>query len=325
MGSTAIRQEYRPSGGYGSHVPPFDLPNLADQVLNLTPQQGLGIPVALVGAVFLALGAQFQHRGVMKVEDELGGAARGLSRTQLIALLTRPSWLLGTLMLALAIAFQLTSLYLAPLIVVQPLGAVALVITALVNARITGHKLDRLTIRSIAMCVGGVGIFVTIAAFVARETAITDAQLLTVLVILGVVLIAAAIAFVVLRRRLKAIMYIIAAGVLYGFVATLAKVVINRIRTESFDLLTVTCIVALVAATMLGAYFVQSAYASGPPDLVIAGLTVIDPLVAVAIGIVVLGEASGAPLFAIIAFVVAGAIAIYGVFELAKHHPQIQR
>jgi len=305
-------------------VLPFDVSDITDQVLNLTPAQGLGIPVALVGAVFLALGAQFQHRGVGKVEAQLGGAARGLSIRQLKALFTRPSWLLGSLFLLLAIAFQLTSLYLAPLIVVQPLGAVALVITALLNARVSKVKLDRLTIRAIALCVGGVAVFVTIAAFTARETEITNAQLVTVLVILGVVLVVAALAFALLRSRFKAIMYIVSAGVLYGFVATLAKVIINRIRLENFDALTVACVVALIAATVLGAYFVQSAYASGPPDLVIAGLTVIDPLVAVTIGIVVLGEAAGAPAFAVVAFAVAGAVAIYGVFQLAKHHPQNQ-
>ena len=303
---------------------PFDVSDLTDQVLNLTPAQGLGIPVALVGAVFLALGAQFQHRGVGKVEAQLGDAARGLSMRQLRALFTRPSWLLGSLFLLLAIGFQLTSLYLAPLIVVQPLGAVALVITALLNARVSKVKLDRLTIRAIALCVGGVAVFVTIAAFTARETPITDAQLITVLVILGVVLVAAGLAFALLRSRFKAIMYIVAAGVLYGFVATLAKVIINRIRLENFDVLTGACVVALITATVLGAYFVQSAYASGPPDLVIAGLTVIDPLVAVTIGIVVLGEAAGAPAFAVVAFAIAGAVAIYGVFELAKHHPQNQ-
>ena len=304
---------------------PFDLTDLTGQVLNLTPAQGLGIPVALVGAVFLALGAQFQHRGVGKVEAQLGGAAKGLSVRQLRALLTRPSWVIGTLLLGLAILFQLTSLYLAPLIVVQPLGAVALVITALVNARVSGMKLDRATIRSIALCVGGVAVFVTIAAFTARETEITDSQLIMVLIILGAVLLIAAVAFALLRSRFKAIMYILAAGILYGFVATLAKVIINRVRLENFDVLTFVCVIALVAGTLLGAYFVQTAYASGPPDLVIAGLTVIDPLVAVTIGIVVLGEASGAPPLAIAAFVVTGVVAIYGVFQLAKHHPQNQR
>jgi drug/metabolite transporter (DMT)-like permease len=301
----------------------FDLTSVTDEVLTLTPLQGLGIPVALVGAVFLALGAQFQHRGVAKVEQRIGSASRGLDRRQLLALLTRPSWVLGTLMLALAIVLQLISLTLAPLIVVQPLGAVALVITAIVNSRVTKVRLDRMTIRAIALCVGGVAIFVTIAAFTAREEPITNGQLITVLVILGIVLVLAGVFSTLLRKNgVQAIVYIIGAGLLYGFVATLAKVVINRILSNNFEILTVVCIVALVAATVLGAYFVQNAYSTGPPDLVIAGLTVIDPLVAVGIGIVVLGEAAGAPLFAIIAFVVAGAIAIYGVFQLAKHHPQ---
>ena len=56
----------------------------------------------------------------------------------------------------------------------------------------------------------------------------------------------------------------------------------------------------------------------------VAGLTVVDPLVAVTIGIVVLQEAAGAPWFAVIAYVAAGGLAVYGVFQLAKYHPQAQ-
>jgi hypothetical protein len=55
---------------------------------------------------------------------------------------------------------------------------------------------------------------------------------------------------------------------------------------------------------------------------VIAGLTVIDPIVAVSIGIIVLQEASGAPWYAILAFAVAGALAVYGVVQLSKRQPE---
>ena len=41
---------------------------------------------------------------------------------------------------------------------------------------------------------------------------------------------------------------------------------------------------ALRAAGGRGSWFVQNAYSGGPPDLVIAGLTVIDPIVGIAIG-----------------------------------------
>jgi hypothetical protein len=45
-------------------------------------------------------------------------------------------------------------------------------------------------------------------------------------------------------------------------------------------------------------------------------------MVAVLIGIIVLGEASQAPFWANIVFAVSGAIAVWGVFLLAKNHPQ---
>lgn len=300
-------------------------PDLSEltELVPLDPRQFIGIPLALIGAVFLSLGAQFQHRGVVKVEaltaDTLG---KGLNGRQLALLLARPSWVMGTLMLGLAIVFQLSSLYFAPLIVVQPLGALALVITSILNSRLNHVKLSHKSVVAIVMCVGGVFVFVGVAAFTAVSKPVSDAQIITILVVLVLVLTAAGITFGVLRRRIRALFYVIMAGVIYGFVATLAKVVLNRVQQGEFEWLTFLCVIALLAGTGLGAYFVQNAYASGPPDLVIAGLTVVDPMVAVLIGVIVLGEASQAPWWAIMVFVVTGAIAIWGVFRLAKNHPQ---
>ncbi|MDF1480101.1 DMT family transporter [Leifsonia sp. H3M29-4] len=309
---------------------PPDLQDLADQ-LTLPSTAAIGIPLALIAAVLLAIGTQFQHRGVTIVEEKHEGSKTGLNFRQLKALLARPSWVIGTVLLGLAIVLQLTSLTLAPITVVQPLGAVALVVTAIVNARVTKTPLDRVSIRSIAICVLGVGVFVTIAAFVTQSHPVTATQLWTVLIVLSVVLAILITLFLVLRGRTpRPIFYVIAAGTLFGFVVTLAKVVIDRVRTiiitdfeiDAADILTLLCIVGLVAASLLGLYFVQTAHSTNPPDLVVAGLTVIDPLVAVAIGIVVLGEAAGAPWWAIVGFVAAGATAIYGVISLSRHHPQ---
>lgn len=279
----------------------------------------IGIGIALVGGFFLALGAQFQHRGVVVVEEKHGsGHKAGLSIPQLWRLVRSPWWALGSLLLGLAILCQLTSLGFAPIIVVQPLGVVALVVTSVVNARASRTKLTRDAIRAISFCVAGIAIFVTVAAFVAQEHAIEEKQLIIILIIMGVVVTLLGVAFGLLRKRFTAIFYILSAGLLYGFVATLAKVVISRLLSGTFEWLTVGCVVALIAAAALGAYFVQTAYSVGSPDLVIAGLTVVDPLVAVSIGIVVLGEAAGAPLWTVFVWIAAGAVAVYGVFQLAK-------
>lgn len=284
----------------------------------------LGIPLALAGAVFMSLGAQYQHRGVTKVE-RLSGAngAQGLSFDQVKALLTRPSWLIGTLMLGLAIVCQLGALAIAPLIVVQPLGAIALVITTLLNARVSGHTPTRKSLTSIVACVGGIFLFVFLAAIFATEQEVTTEKLFIILTCLLVVIIVLGACWLILRHRMRALFYVIGAGILYGFVVTLAKAIIERLKAENFDWLTLVCAIALVAAAAVGAYFVQTAYSSGPPDLVIAGLTVVDPIVAVVIGIVVLGEAAAAPAWVLVAFVVIGAVAVWGVVGLARHHPQV--
>nr|WP_183501057.1 MULTISPECIES: DMT family transporter [Microbacterium] len=300
--------------------------DITDQVVGVfkDPAILIGIPLALLGAVFMSFGAQYQHRGVQKVE-RLSKAAggHGLTGGQLVSLLKRPSWVIGTIMLGLAIVCQLAALSFAPLILVQPVGAISLVITTLLNARISGHQPTKRSITAIALCVGGIFIFVTIAALYATESAVSDAQLITVLIILAVVTIVLTVVWLWLRHRMSALFYIVAAGIMYGFVATLAKVVISRIQHGDFEWLTFVCLLGLVAGTGVGAYFVQTAYASGPPDLVIAGLTVIDPIVAITIGLVVLQEAEGAPWGAYVGFGIAGALAIVGVFQLARHHPQV--
>lgn len=304
-------------------LPAILIANEFTEAVALDPKQFWGIPVALIGAAFMSFGAQYQSRGLNKVERLTGeSAGAGLSGRQIFGLLRRPSWVVGTALLGLAIAFQIGALSLAPLIVVQPLGVVAMVITAILNSRMSGVRLPKRALFSLSLCVGGIVTFVAVAAFTAADRPVTDAKLITILIIFGCVFFAAIAGFLVLRHRAVALFYIVGAGVLYGFVATFAKTVIGRYMQNEMDWLTLLCVLSLVAGGLLGMLFVQNAYSSGPPDLVIAGLTVVDPLVAIMIGIVVLNEAAGAPLWAILCFVLTGIVALIGVLGLAKFHPQ---
>jgi hypothetical protein len=58
---------------------------------------------------------------------------------------------------------------------------------------------------------------------------------------------------------------------------------------------------------------------------VIAGLTVIDPLVAVTIGIVILGEATAAGAAVATGFGLSALVAIIGVYLLSRVHPELNR
>lgn len=293
------------------------------QEVSLDSRQFWGIPIALIGAALMSFGAQYQSRGLNKVERlTKQSAGSGLSFAQIIGLLRRPSWVVGTSLLALAIVFQIGALSLAPLIVVQPLGVAAMVITAVLNSRINNVRLPKRALISLAMCVGGILTFVIVAAFTAADRPVTDQKLIVILITFAVVLAILVFLNILLRHKAIALFYITGAGVLYGFVATFAKTVIGRLQQNEFEWLTLVCVVALITGGLIGMVFVQNAYSSGPPDLVIAGLTVVDPLVAILIGIVVLQEAANAPLWAILAFIATGIIALIGVIGLAKFHPQ---
>lgn len=289
------------------------------------PAEGLryvAILLAILAAVALAFGAQFQNNEVGNSKDK-SVRLNGLKLKNIGQLFKRPQWLSGLGLTGLAIVLQLGALSLAPLIVVQPIGAIALVITYFLNAKVTKTAVDRSSIIAIILCTAGIAGFVVMASAVAHENALTDDALRIVLAILVGILALFAILHFGSKKSASPLTYIVGAGVLYGFVATLAKVVILRIYSLNFEWLTLLCLIALLAAMTLGGWFVQNAYAKGPPDLVIAGLTVIDPMVAVTIAIIVLGEAQQSNLLTSIGFAITGMISVAGVWLLSKVHPEL--
>ena len=195
---------------------------------------------------FLSLGAQFQNDAVTKHHAPSRPKPGSLSLRQIADLLRRPRWLTGTSFLVLAILFQLSALALAPLIVVQPIGAIALIMTSLLNARIYGVRLNPRTFLAIALTTIGVGGFVAVAASSAVAVEMSNGKLLQVVGILFVLLLMFGLLFWRSKGKVGALQYIFGAGVLYGFVASLAKVVIQRIFQQDYDLLTLLALISLV-------------------------------------------------------------------------------
>ncbi|MGP6172504.1 DMT family transporter [Microbacterium sp. A196] len=281
-----------------------------------------GIALALCSALALSVGNLWQGRGVRELATN---PKRG---SKILQLVSNRIWLIGSVVLGLSILLQMGSLTFAPLMVVQPIGVTALVFTVLLTFIVTKKKPAPGVVRSILVCVLGVAVFVTVAALVSTQRAITNAQLIAVLIVLASVLLLTGIALVLARRRkMPSLVWVILGGTFSAFVATLGKTVIMRVQaiikaqTLEFDtanLLTLGCLIGIGIAGGLSIYFVQRAHAESRPEVVVAGLTVIDPAIAVVLGITILGEASGASIWAVLAFIAAGAVAVGGVFALAK-------
>tara|TARA_B100000378_G_scaffold208644_1_gene171675 strand:+ start:169 stop:1104 length:936 start_codon:yes stop_codon:yes gene_type:complete len=284
----------------------------------------IGIALAVVSALFLTLGNFLQSRGVARTTAD----SPGIGPARFWRLARDPVWLGGSALFGLAILVQLAALAFAPLIVVQPVGVIALVFASLLTALVTKTVPRVREIVSIAVCVISLGVFVSVAAAVSEQTTITDEQLIAVLIVLLVVLAATFAGLAGFRRRrTPPVAYVLLGGLYSGFVATLGKTVILRIQTaihhgditlDETNLLTIACAAGIAVAGALSIWFVQAAHTVNGPQVVVAGLTVVDPFVAVVLGITVLQEAASAPLWSFPIFAVAGAAAMAGVWSLAK-------
>ncbi|MBT2587438.1 DMT family transporter [Arthrobacter sp. ISL-95] len=285
----------------------------------------LAVSLALLGAFFLAIGAQRQGSAV---KADTGGLA--LSSNGFLRLLRNPRWMLGLLFLTLGMVLNAIALVSAPLTVVQPIGAIALVITTVVNAKDQGLSINRATVVAISACVTGSALFVLLAVNVTQENHHVNAEdELTIVLLLALAVGIFGALAVLFKHRMSAFIYILGAGVLFGFVAVLTRIIGKHLLDPNgMFLLNVQwyTLIAIVAAGGLGSWFVQSAYSGGPPDLVIAGLTVIDPMVGIAIGIVILGELRP-DVHAVMAIAMAAAatLAIVGVIALSRHHPEVTK
>lgn len=284
----------------------------------------ISILAALAAACCLALGSERQSVGIRRHESTL----RLHPRSGFLTLFRSPVWLAGGALMVLGTVLNVYALATAPLTVVQPIGAIAVVITTVLHARIQRLRLNSVTIWAITACVAGSAGFVLIAIVATEENPAPSVsqEYLTAVVALTATVLFALLA-VVVRRRPSAFVSILGAGVLFGFVAVFVRLAsIHLLRGDAGGVAGIPWyqLGIMAGAGLLGIYFVQMAHRHGPPDLVVAGLTVVDPMVGVLTGIIVLGELQpDQPWWVGWCMVTAAGIATLGVIALSRHHPDV--
>ncbi|WP_258343519.1 DMT family protein [Saccharopolyspora gregorii] len=282
----------------------------------------LAVALAALGACGYAVGARLQHGAV---QDAIGDD--GLKVRSQVRLLRNQRWLLGLLALGSGALLHACALGLAPLSVVQPVGVLALPITVLLNARQQGIRTRDLNVHvvlSVLAATGGVAAFVFLAAGSATSTPVMpDDQLLATQLVAGTVL-ALGVVGLVTRSKIRCMAYAAGCAVAYGLVSLLVRALVQQFGSAPLLSINPLPLVVIVVAMAVGGWLLQHGYASGPPDLVVACLTVIDPLVAVGLGIGLLGEADAVDGATAIGELLCAVIACAGVFALARHHPDTQ-
>ena len=278
----------------------------------------LAIVLAVLAAVGLAFGAMYQHRGVADEDDHPAGFRLGT----FLRLLRNRTWLLGLLCLGLGTVANVVALSLAPVMVVQPIGAVSLLISILLAASYRGLRITRRISLAVAVCALSVAAFVAVSARIA-STRLHVGEESHPVAWIAFALSAVFLVVVLAWRRPPQLLLVLGAGLLFACVATTTHLVSNQLFQAGPGAVSLLNLVALVVAAAIGTWFVQAAYSAGPPEMVIAGLTVVDPIFAVVLGSVVLGEAAGAPPPVVLLMSATGVVACAAVVVLSRYHPDV--
>lgn len=283
----------------------------------MTAITALAILLAAFGACCYAGGAWLQHGAVGQVsgENKLGAAG-------LLHLLRTPRWLLGLLVIVGGVVSHLLALGLAPLTIVQPVGALALPLTVLLYARSNSGRLGRRATAGMIATVAGLMLFVLVAADGSTSTVVgADAETTaTQLVAAGLAILA--VVSLLTKGNVRCIALATGAGIGYGYVSLQMRSIMQGFGTEGIAGIPVLSVLFLLISLVIGVVMLQLAYSSGPPDLVVACLTVVDPLVAVGLGIGVLGEGVRNDQWIISGEIVGALTACVGVAILARYHPE---
>lgn len=279
----------------------------------------VAIALAVLAAVALAYGALYQHEAVAGQND----SHNGLSWAHFKELLSNRKWLIGLIITGLGTAGNVVALALAPVMVVQPIGAFSLIVSVLLGIRHRGLKVNRRLVQAVVWCTVGVTIFVALSATTARTEVHLGFDAMPLVWITAVVVFIG-LSIMLFFRHAPQLVLITAAGLLFACVATNTHLVSVQLLRAGLDQVTWLNVIGLVAATAIGSWFVQNAYAAGPPEMVIAGLTVVDPIGAVILGSIVLGEAASAPVWLLVIITATGLVACLGVVVLSRYHPDVK-
>lgn len=271
--------------------------------------------VALIGALFFALGAALQ-------QYEAAGTADAGSLGRLRRLLRRPRWLAGGAALAGGTGLHVVALGMGPLTVVQPIGAASLLFAMPIAAVMHGRRARAGELAAAAAVGAGLIVLVLRVPEQSGPPRLSDVQALWLLAGAAA---AAAVCWAGARRAAPAVRAALAAGAagaLFAVTSTLARVVAEAAGRDPSHLLHWFALAAFVPA-VLGLVLLQNAYSSGRFGLAFAAVQISDPLAAVAIGGLLLGDPlpSGSPLVAL----AAAALICAGITTLARTSPETRQ
>jgi drug/metabolite transporter (DMT)-like permease len=247
--------------------------------------------LALVAAFFFALAATLQQKGALGMGEVSLGSPRSF-----LLLARQMWWLLGTLALLCAYAFQAVALDNGRLAVIQPLLVTTIVFALPLGYLLTNQVVHRREVLGAAIVVLGLAIFTVVGDAADGNDNAPGNEWAIALVVFSAV----AFALIVAGRRgtplMRAALFGASAGVLFGLSASLCKPTMEILDDGGMEAALESWEFYAFAIAGIIAFLVQQvSLATGKLAASVATVSVCNPLVSIVIGTLLLDERLAEP------------------------------
>ncbi|MEU2681683.1 DMT family transporter [Streptomyces sp. NPDC007107] len=272
----------------------------------------LSVLLSLVSAVAYAAGAIVQERV----------AASGDSRPY--APLRKGAWWVAVALNGVGAVLHVVALAYGPLSLVQPLGALTIVFALPMAALFVGRRAGRTAWRGALMATVGLAGLLALTGNAGSHTLAGPEQLMLASVTAGAVAAVLVVAKGLHRPMPRSVVLATGAGVAFGMASVFTKTVAVEWTSGSVTsgLPTLLVIAVLAAAGLL---LSQAAYRGAGLAAPLATVTVVNPVVAAAVGITMFGEQFRFGLTGTLLALACGALAAAGLVLLTTQRVGAER
>lgn len=242
--------------------------------------------LALGAAFFIAVGDVIHQRSAHAVTDEPVGHLDLFRR-----LLTDRQWWCGSLVAALGFGLQAAALGLGSVLLVQALLVTSLLFALPINARSSGRPVSTTQWGWAALLAVAVAVVVVVGNPTPGHSRAAAQVWTAVVAVLGPALVACVVgARALAGRPAAAVLLGLVSGALWGVFAVLTKGVVGRLEHGVWAVLSAPELYVWALVAVAATAFQQSSFRAGSLAASLPTMTVAEPVVASALGVLVLGE-----------------------------------
>lgn len=275
--------------------------------------QWAAVGTALGAAVGFAVNTSCQHHGVT-------GTRASADPRWWTRLATRPVWLLGSAAGLVAVALQATALATGPVTIVQPVLTTELIFALSATAVLQRRRPARAEWGWAGVLLGALALFLLAAHPESGQQPKTDHAVMLATTLAGILL-AVGLAGLAVRSgtRYRAALLGAATGVGFGITSVLGKYCLLQLRYGPLHVLSDWPVWTLLTVALASVAVEQTAFHAGPLAASLPPLIVLEPLVAVAAGVLALSETLSTSPGALLVEAISGLVLLVAAVQLARH------